>query len=336
MAYSSWIQSGNELVNSFGDSKRSHFYLKTLYKYERNGNTVNYIVRLELNYVNDQGGTGSYGWNMGVKAVCNGSSDPGYQWISGGGTWSNGANVGAKEFSFSITNTTGTGTVPIASAAQNTDRNSFDAPGWYYYNMIIPQMDTYTVTYNANGGSGAPANQTKQHNVTLTLSTDQPTKADSSSSGLTVTYNGNNGSVDKASDTSYIISKYTFTKWNTKSDGSGTDYLPGASYTANAAVTLYAQYSSTSSRQAIALPGGSRGGYSLTGFGTSASSTTPVANPYTPSANITLYAIWSEISKRVKIKNGNNWVVAPIIKIKSGGNWYLVYNVKIKKNGTWQ
>ena len=129
MAYSSWIQSGNELVNTFGDSKRSHFYLKTLYKYERNGNTVNYIVRLELNYVNDQGGTGSYGWNMGVKAVCNGSSDPGYQWISGGGTWSNGANVGAKEFSFSITNTTGTGTVPIASAAQNTDRNSFDAPG---------------------------------------------------------------------------------------------------------------------------------------------------------------------------------------------------------------
>lgn len=35
---------------------------------------------------------------------------------------------------------------------------------------------TYTVSYNANGGSGAPSNQTKQHDITLTLSSVKPTR----------------------------------------------------------------------------------------------------------------------------------------------------------------
>jgi hypothetical protein len=36
--------------------------------------------------------------------------------------------------------------------------------------------DTYTVTYNANGGSGAPAAQTKTAGTALTLSSTRPTK----------------------------------------------------------------------------------------------------------------------------------------------------------------
>ena len=35
---------------------------------------------------------------------------------------------------------------------------------------------------------------------------------------------------------------YTFTGWNTKTDGTGTSYAPGDSYTANEDVTLYAQW----------------------------------------------------------------------------------------------
>ena len=72
---------------------------------------------------------------------------------------------------------------------------------------------TYTVSYNANGGSGVPSSQTKLHNKTLTLSTTK-----SSRTG------------------------YTFKNWNTKSDGSGTSYSSGGSYTANSAATLYAQW----------------------------------------------------------------------------------------------
>lgn len=72
---------------------------------------------------------------------------------------------------------------------------------------------TYTVSYNANGGSGAPSNQTKTYGTSLTLSSTKPTRTG-----------------------------YTFNSWNTKADGSGTKYASGASYTSNSAVTLYAQW----------------------------------------------------------------------------------------------
>ena len=72
-------------------------------------------------------------------------------------------------------------------------------------------IGTYTITYNANGGSGVPSNQTKTYGVALTLSDTIPNK-----------------------------SGYIFVKWNTKSDGSGTSYSPNASYTANSSATLYA------------------------------------------------------------------------------------------------
>lgn len=72
---------------------------------------------------------------------------------------------------------------------------------------------TYTISYNANGGSGAPSSQTKTYGTALTLSSTKPTRTG-----------------------------YTFKNWNTKSDGSGTTYAAGASYTSNAAATLYAQW----------------------------------------------------------------------------------------------
>ena len=73
--------------------------------------------------------------------------------------------------------------------------------------------NTYTVSYNANGGSGAPASQTKTYGSNLTLSSTKPTR-----------------------------SQYNFTAWNTAANGSGTTYQPGATYSANSAATLYAQW----------------------------------------------------------------------------------------------
>ena len=69
---------------------------------------------------------------------------------------------------------------------------------------------TYTVTYDANGGSGAPAKQTKTTGQTITLSSSKPTR-----------------------------SGYVFMGWATKSNGSVV-YKAGASYSADANVTLYA------------------------------------------------------------------------------------------------
>ena len=74
----------------------------------------------------------------------------------------------------------------------------------------IWQIDTYTVSYNANGGTGAPSAQTKTYGTNLTLSSTVPTRTN-----------------------------YTFLGWATSSAGS-VAYQPGGTYSANAGVTLYA------------------------------------------------------------------------------------------------
>jgi len=81
------------------------------------------------------------------------------------------------------------------------------------YVKAVTVSASYTVSYNANGGSGAPSSQKKAQDVTLKLSTSTPTRTG-----------------------------YTFNGWNTNSSGTGTNYAAGANYTANASVTLYAKW----------------------------------------------------------------------------------------------
>ena len=71
--------------------------------------------------------------------------------------------------------------------------------------------ETYTVSYNANGGSGAPSSQTKTYGVSLTLSSVVPTRGG-----------------------------YNFLGWSTSSTATSATYSTGGSYTANAGATLYA------------------------------------------------------------------------------------------------
>lgn len=111
---------------------------------------------------------------------------------------------------------------------------------------ITTTADTYAVTYNKNGHGTAPASQTKTYNVTLAL---RAFIGDVGGTDTTVTITGNNdnGSSWSGSNGSahYNTTKYSQTKWNTKSDGSGTGYNSQASYTGNAALTLYAIWSTT-------------------------------------------------------------------------------------------
>jgi uncharacterized repeat protein (TIGR02543 family) len=69
----------------------------------------------------------------------------------------------------------------------------------------------YSITYNANGGSGAPSTQYKMNGVTKTLSSTVPTK-----------------------------SGYTFKGWSTSSSATSATYSAGGSYTLNSSKTLYA------------------------------------------------------------------------------------------------
>ena len=159
----------------------------------------------------------------------------------------------------------------------------------------------YIVSYNANSGTGAPASQTKTYDVPLTLTTTKPSKATTTDATYTVTYNYNNGSSNTTA-TATKKTAYTFSKWNTQSNGTGTNYSSGGTYSANGSATLYAQYTSSTSTAAVTLPNPSRTGYSLNGWYTAASGGTKVGNggaSYTPTGNITLYAQWTGLASTI-------------------------------------
>lgn len=80
---------------------------------------------------------------------------------------------------------------------------------------ITEAAKTYAVTYNANGGSGAPSSQTKTYGVALTLSSTVP-----------------------------VRSGYNFLGWATSSSATTATYQPGDSYTTNAALALFAVWES--------------------------------------------------------------------------------------------
>ncbi len=153
---------------------------------------------------------------------------------------------------------------------------------------------TYTIEYNANGGTGAPANQIKTHDVDLTLSSTKPTRANASAGSYTVTLNANGGSCDTTSLTAARTTKYTFKNWNTAANGSGTSYNSSATYSANASATLYAQWNSSTSTAAVTLPTPTWTGHTFKGWATSSTATSGSTGSYTPSGNVTLYAIWEQ------------------------------------------
>ena len=110
----------------------------------------------------------------------------------------------------------GTKTVAYGSSISTSGSAAYKTDGGTTYKSSVSTSytvpkPTYSVSYNANGGTGAPASQTKTYGTALTLSSVQPTRTG-----------------------------YNFISWNTNAEGTGTTYNPGGSYTNNAALTLYA------------------------------------------------------------------------------------------------
>ncbi|HAT11222.1 MAG TPA: hypothetical protein DCS97_11670 [Planctomycetes bacterium] len=183
-------------------------------------------------------------------------------------------------------------------------------------------ISTYTVSYNANAATSgtAPASQTKTQGVTLTLATN--------SGGLART-------------------GYTFAGWNTASNGGGTDYPAGGSYTVNAAATLYAKWTAlptyTVSYNANAATSGTapasqtktqdmsltlatnsgglaKTGYSFAGWNTAADgsgTSYAVGASYTANVSLALYAAWTPNTYAVTYAvNGATGGTAPAIQTK--------------------
>ncbi|MBQ9343270.1 MAG: leucine-rich repeat protein, partial [Clostridia bacterium] len=152
----------------------------------------------------------------------------------------------------------------------------------------------YTVSYDANGGTGAPEAQTKTSGEDLILSSTVPARADSSAGSYAVVFNANGGSVNPSSAEAERTTRYSFQSWNTAVNGSGSSYAPGGVYTTDEAVTLYAQWQNTTITAAITLPTPSRDGYVFMGWATSSTAAMGMTGSYTPEGNIILYAVWEE------------------------------------------
>ena len=173
-----------------------------------------------------------------------------------------------------FTSATG-GTQITATTTVNLSGDQTLYAHWTYASIV-----TYTVTYDANGGIGAPSAQTKTEDGPLTLSSETPSKS------YVITYNAAGGSVTPASSNV----RCTFSAWNTARNGSGTTYAPGASYTVNDDVKLYAQWTDPTAGE---LPTPVRESFTFTGWYTAASGGEKVAGATVITDNTTLYAHWS-------------------------------------------
>ena len=102
------------------------------------------------------------------------------------------------------------------SADPGATSASWSAGGSYTKNAPIIlyavwEAVTYTVSYNANGGFGAPGSQIKTHGQDLTLSTVVPTRTN-----------------------------YTFKGWGDSASAGSATYSAGGTYSTDKAITLYA------------------------------------------------------------------------------------------------
>ena len=154
-------------------------------------------------------------------------------------------------------------------------------------------QNVFTVSYNANGGTGTTESQSKEYGEDLTLR--------------------ENGF---AKDGSHFI------EWNTAPDGSGTSYEEGGTYTQNADVTLYAiwetntyavTYDGNGAESGTTEPqtkthaeplvlrqnGFARQGYAFSGWNTAQDGTGTdyaAGGTYLTDADVTLYAQWTKTS----------------------------------------
>lgn len=189
----------------------------------------------------------------------------------------------------------------------------------------VGKLASHTVSYNANGGSGAPDAQTKWYGSTLTLSSTRPTRTG-----------------------------YTFQGWATSSGG-GVAYQPGQAYGNDANITLYAVWKANTWTVKYNANGGSgapadqtktynqtlklsstkptRLDYNFLGWATSKANADKgtvsyeAGDPYIGNAALTLYAVWELAYVRPRITN------LTISRCDSAGNisesgTYLRYDFK--------
>lgn len=165
-------------------------------------------------------------------------------------------------------------------------------------NVWVPAKPSYSVWYNANGGTGAPGTQTKWYDTNITLSSSRPSRTG-----------------------------YSFVNWNTNSNGTGTSYNPGGTYSGNSNITLYAIWKANTYTVTYNANGGTgapgnqtktygvnltlsstkptRENYNFLGWSTSASGGVVYnsGSTYSNNSAVTLYAVWELAYVKPRINN---------------------------------
>ncbi|WP_171299766.1 InlB B-repeat-containing protein [Enterococcus cecorum] len=274
------------------------------------GNNYSPQAQLDVNVQSQNGGSVTYSYALkyvthGYAAYTNGRARP-YTISIDGQNISGSININGIG-----TTTVKTGTVTVSKS--NGGRNigysvtfNMDVTwsGSYKGNVStsgtiwVPTRESHTVSYNANGGDGAPSTQTKWWGSILKLSGTTPSRYG-----------------------------YTFQGWAT-SAGGGVAYSPNGEYKSDSNITLYAVWSANPYTITYNANGGSgapasqtkyhnsnitlsstrpsRTNYNFLGWGTSSGSTSVAYNPssiYSSNSNITLYAIWQLAYKAPRIYN---------------------------------
>lgn len=159
--------------------------------------SINYTMKM----------TGAYSWTPSTYDIDNWNSYKGTsgKWIKS----ENDTSVTLYTKEFTVTKTTSTQTVTASNTVKVSAQSSGTKTATVSY--TVPALAKYTVSYNANNGTGAPSSQTKYYGKTLTLSSTKPTRKG-----------------------------YTFAGWGTTSTDTTVNYKAGGSYTSNASITLYA------------------------------------------------------------------------------------------------
>lgn len=197
----------------------------------------------------------------------------------------------------------GSATKSITVTFKNfNDDNKDSASKNVTFNVSVPAWTSYTVSYNANGGSGAPGKQTKWKDQTLTLSSTKPTKTGHTFQGWALTkadaddgtwYYQPGGSCGKNEN----LTLYAVWKANTYA----------VNYNANGGTGAPAKQTKTYGKTlTLSTTKPTRTNYNFLGWGTSASATTKTYNPgdtYVANSAITLYAIWELAYVKPRITN---------------------------------
>ena len=205
-----------------------------------------------------------------------------------GGTGAPSAQTKTRDVDLTLSSTkpTRTGYTFVGWATSSSATTAQYSAGSIYTNeasvtlYAVWRKQTFTITYNANGGANAPGAQTQTYGTAITVTSQKPEKT------YTVTFNANGGTVN----TSYYSLDCTFAGWNTSSSGTGTTVNAGSSYTPNKNVTLYAKYTNPTLGN---YPIPSKTGYTFNGWYTASSGGSRVDATTVISANTTLYAQWS-------------------------------------------